>query len=215
MAVQYRKPFMCLPPSCDGCGAPSSLDHALICKKGGLIIQRHNELRDAIGDLAALVWKHVHHEPIIQDSSNEHDALVADLGIRGVWQPQAEVLFDIHVIDTDAQSYQSHSPQSVLASAEAEKKRKYSTACSDCRASFTPLCFSVDGLLGCEADVFLKQLANRVFDTWDQSFSDVLCWIRLKLAFSLLRAVVVCLRGSHTKWRSLGVEDGTAIRMFD
>ena len=206
---------MCLPPSYDGCGAPSSLNRALICKKGGLIIQRHNELRDAIGDLAALVWRHVHCEPIIKDCSNEHHALVADLGIHGVWQPQAEVLFDIRVIDTDAQSYQSHSPQSVLASAEAEKKCKYSTACSDRRASFTPLCFSIDGLLGCEADVFLKQLANRLFDTWDRSFSDVLWWICLKLAFSLLHAVAACLHGSHTKWRSLGVEDGAAIKMFD
>ena len=141
MAVRYQKLLMCLPPSYDGCGAPSSLDHALICKKGGLIIQHHNELRDAIGDLAALVWRHVHREPIIQDSSNEHDALVADLGIHGVWQPQAEALFDICVIDTDAQSYQSHSPQSVLASAEAEKKHKYSIACSDHLASFTPLFF--------------------------------------------------------------------------
>ena len=180
-----------------------------------MIIQCHNELRDVIGDLAALVWRHVHREPIIQDSSNEHDALVADLSIHGVWQPQAKALFDIRVINTDAQSYQSHSPQSVLASAEAEKKHKYSTTCSDRHASFTPLCFSVDGLLGCEADVFLKQLANHRFDTWDQSFPYVLCWIRLKLAFSLLRAVAVCLRGSCTKWRSLGVEDGAAIRMFD
>ena len=93
-------------------------------------------------------------------------------------------------------------PQSVSASAEAEKKRKYSTACSDRRANFAPLCFSVDGLLGCEADVFLKQLANRLFDPWDRSFLDVLPllrWICLKLAFSLLRAVAVCLRGSRTK----------------
>ena len=96
-----------------------------------------------------------------------------------------------------------------------EKKRKYPTACSDCHASFTQLCFSIDGLLGCEVDVFLKQLANRLFDTWDQSFSDVLHWIHLKLAFSLLRAVAVCLHGSHTKWHSLGVEDGVAITMFD
>ena len=132
-----------------------------------MIIQRHNELRNTIGDLAALVWRHVHREPIIQDLSNEHDALVADLGIRGVWQPQAEALFDICMIDTDAQSYQSHSPQTVLASAQAEKKRKYSTAFSDRRASFTPLCFSIDGLLGCEADVFPEQLVNRLFDTWD------------------------------------------------
>ena len=125
-------------------------------------VRRHNELRDAIRDLAALVWRYVHHELIIQDSSNEHDVLVADLGICGVWQPQAEALFDINM---DTQSYQSHSPQTILASAEAEKKRKYSTACSDHCASFTPLCFSVDGLLSCEADVFLKQLANHLFDT--------------------------------------------------
>ena len=63
--------------------------------------------------------------------------------------------------------------------------------------------------------MFLKQLANRLFDTWDRSFSDILRWIRLKLAFSLLCAVAVCLHGSRTKWRSLGVEDGVAIRMFD
>ena len=102
-------------------------------------------------------------------------------------QPQAEALFDIHGIDTYAQSYQSHSPQTLLISAEAEKKCKYSTACSDHRASSTPLCFSVDGLLDCEADVFLKQMVNHLFDTWDQSFTDALLWIHLRLAISLLR----------------------------
>ena len=123
-------------------------------QKGGLIIQCHNKIRDAVGDLAALVWKHVHHEPVIREASSEHDALVADLGIRGVWEPLAEVLFDIRVTDTDTQSYHSLSPQSVLASAEEDKKRKYSNACADRRASFTPLCLSVDGLLGGEAEVF-------------------------------------------------------------
>ena len=121
-----------------------------------MIIQHHNELRNAIRDLASLIWRHVHCELIIQDSSTEHDAQVADLGIHGMGQlqPQAEALFDIHRIDTYAQSYQSHSPLTVLISAEAEKKHKYSTACSDHCASSTPMCFSVDGLLDCEADVF-------------------------------------------------------------
>ena len=73
-----------------------------------MIIKHHNELRDTIRDLTALVCRYVHHEPIIQDSFNEHDALVDDLEISGVWQPQAEAIFDIRVIDTDAQSYQSH-----------------------------------------------------------------------------------------------------------
>jgi len=89
-----------------------------------------------------------------------------------VWQPQAEALFDIRVTDTDAQSSQSHTPQSVLVSVEVDKKQKYSDSCADRWASFTPLCFSVDGLLGGEAEVFLKRLANRLFGVWDKNFSD-------------------------------------------
>jgi len=40
------------------------------------------------------------------------------------------------------------------------------------------------------------------------------CWIRLRLTFALLSAVVVCLCGSRMKWRYLGVEDGAAIKMY-
>ena len=35
------------------------------------------------------------------DSKTGTPALIADLAIRGVWLPQAEVLFDVRVIDTD------------------------------------------------------------------------------------------------------------------
>ena len=53
LALRYRKPLQNVPSSCDGCGASFSLDHTLVCRKGGL--HRHNEVRDASGDLAALV----------------------------------------------------------------------------------------------------------------------------------------------------------------
>ena len=43
---------------------------------------------------------------------------IADLGARGVWEPQAMALFDIYVVNIDARSYLSHSPVAVLASAE-------------------------------------------------------------------------------------------------
>ena len=117
------------------------LDHALVCRKGGLIIQRHNEVRDVVGDLAALVWGHVVSEPVVRDTSVDGEALIADLGARGVWEPQAMALFDICVMDTNARSNLSHSPSAVLASAEAEKKRKYCDICNERRATFTPLCF--------------------------------------------------------------------------
>jgi len=44
--------------------------------------------------------------------------LIANLGIQGVWTPQAEALFDIRGTDTDATSYVDHSVAAVLASAE-------------------------------------------------------------------------------------------------
>ena len=44
------------------------------------------------------------------------------------------------LVDTDVQSYCNYTPLPVLSSAEHEKKSKYSLACRDGRATFTPLC---------------------------------------------------------------------------
>ena len=139
----------------------STLDHFLICMKGGLIVQRHNEIRDAVGDMAAMVWGQVRREPIVSDAvvDPSGETLVADLSVRGVWLPQAEALFDVRIVDTDAQSYLTHTPKSVLFGAEIEKKRKCSAACCARRTHFTPLCFSVDGLTGGETSSFIKKLA--------------------------------------------------------
>ena len=111
--------------------------------KGGLIVQRHNDIRDAIGDLAAMVWGQLRREHIVSESTIEPvgETLVADLSVRGVWLPQTELLFDVRAVDTNAQSYLSHTPKSVLILAEIEKKRKYSAVCWACQAHFTPLCF--------------------------------------------------------------------------
>ena len=93
--------------------------------------------------------------------------LVADLGVRGVWSPQFEALFNICVTDTDTQSYLGHTPESVLFQVETEKKQKYAMAASACRAHFTPVCFSVDSLAGSEAACFIKRLATGLSLKWE------------------------------------------------
>ena len=40
--------------------------HAIDCKKGGLVTQRYNEVRDALGDIAALAYKEVTREPVVR-----------------------------------------------------------------------------------------------------------------------------------------------------
>ena len=86
---------MSLPNVCDGCGAPFSVEHAFDCHFGGLFTCRHNEVRDAFGDLASLVWLVVVKEPIVHDGSVGADTLIADLCVHWVWESQTEALFDI------------------------------------------------------------------------------------------------------------------------
>jgi len=101
LALHYRKPLLCLPAACDGCGAPFSIEHALDCHYGSLVGHRHNEVHDAFGDLASLVWSPVLKEPVVCDgSAGNSDMLIADLCIHGIWQPQTKVLLDIRVINT-------------------------------------------------------------------------------------------------------------------
>ena len=60
------------------------------------------------------------------------------------------MLFDIRIFDMGIKSYSRHSLKDVLAMAEHEKKRKH--ACEECRAMFTLLSISVNGMIGKEAN---------------------------------------------------------------
>ena len=122
LAMRYMKPLQELLPKCDRCGALFTVGHALDCRKGGLVVQRHNEVRDTIYDLAVIAWHKTTKEPVIGESSENFSGalLRADIGVRGVWQTQMTALFDMRVIDTDAKSYIAHTPQSVLENAKKE-----------------------------------------------------------------------------------------------
>ena len=101
-----------------------------------------------------------------------------------------------------------------LSVAEKEKKAKYNKACLDRRALFTPLCVLVDGLLGHEISVFVKRLAEQLSFKWDMSYNRVVCWLRTHLTFSMLRACILCFRGSHTKWRTIDMVDGSPLSLI-
>ena len=118
------------------------------------------------------------------------------------------------MVDTDDKSYLLHFPVAVLASAETEKKRKYCDSCTECCATFTLLCFSVDGLVGVKAACFLKHLGRSLSVTWEHHYGKLIGWLRARLVFALISATIVCIRVFRTKWQSLGLEDGAAVPFY-
>ena len=58
-------------PDCCACGEEFTCDHAMICKTGGFVSLRHNELRDITGKLMSEVCKNVETEPQLQPLTGE------------------------------------------------------------------------------------------------------------------------------------------------
>ena len=68
--LRYDWPFDDIPTVC-ACGENFTVDHAMICKRRGFVIQRHNELRDLEADLLSTVCSGVEVEPVLQDIPEE------------------------------------------------------------------------------------------------------------------------------------------------
>ena len=129
-----------------------SVDHAMICKRGGFIIQRHNELRDLEADLLDVVCNDVETEPVLQEITGEtlnSGANLAcdtrlDIRARGFWERQKSTFFDVRVCHPNADSYKDLTLEQVLRLHENEKKRMYERFLKVEQASFTvtPLVFT-------------------------------------------------------------------------
>jgi hypothetical protein len=70
LLLRYLRSPADLPSHCDGCGHKFTVRHALECKKGGLVISRHNEIQVELSGLAskAIIPSAVCGEPFIHDS---------------------------------------------------------------------------------------------------------------------------------------------------
>ena len=81
------------------------MNHAMICQRGGLVIQRHNEIRVLQAELLDMVCYDVQVEPALQPITGEELARGAnqapdarlDVHSRGFWERQRAAFFDIRV----------------------------------------------------------------------------------------------------------------------
>ena len=135
-------------------------------------------------------------EPLIGD-------LRGDVAAHNFWKKGQAVIFDICVTDTDCRSQRHTSPHSCLLSHERRKKRKYVDLCTARKRSFTPLAFSVDGLMGDETIAAMRRLVVHLALKWNLPYSKVVGYTRARLSLALVRASSRCFRAERNPiWRS-------------
>ena len=176
------KPSICV------CGDVFNVDHAMVCRRGGFIIQRHNELRDLEEDMLSMVCNDVEIEPVLQELTEESlpsganrapDARL-DIHARGFWERQRSAFFDVRVCYPNADSYRDLDLKQIYKQHENDKKRLYTRRVMD-----------------------HNRLAELVSAKKGEDYATTVSWVRSKVSFAILRSALLCLRGSRTAKRTI------------
>ena len=207
--LRYGWPLPRLPSKC-ACGENFNVTHAMSCKKGGFVAQRHNELRDMTADLLSEVCKDVAIEPMLneltgenlgQASANTSAEARLDVSARGVWSRNQRAFFDIRVFNPNARRFQGQSLKQSYITNEKEKKRTYNNRILQVEnGTFTPLVFNAFGGMGEECKTFYKRLAAMIAEKRKENLSSVSSWIRTRTSFALLRSTLMCMRGTRHRY---------------
>ena len=193
------------------CGDLFDADHALICMRGGYIIQRHNEIRDLEAEILQAVCTDVEVEPVLQEVTGEvlprgankaPDARL-DIRARGFWAREQSAFFDVRVCHPNADSYKNLTPEQIYKFHENDKKRLYSSRVLEVeRGTFTPLVFTTTGGMSNECQRYHSRLAELLAVKKQESYASTITWIRTRVSFAILRSALVCLRGSRSRRRT-------------
>ena len=127
-----------------------------------------------------------------------------DIKAGGFWGRSRfeATFFDVRVFNSYAASYRSTPPDNIFASHDREKRRLYEEQVREVEgACLTPLVFACTGAAGKTSHVFLKRLASLVSEKRNLTYAETMGWLRCRLAFALVRASVLCLRGTRVKDR--------------
>ena len=122
-----------------------------------------------------------------------------DAGVHGFWQRQRMAIFDVRITDTDARSARGRDYTKILAAHEKEKKDKYLWTCLELRKDFTPMVYSVDGIAGREAQNAEKRLATHLASKWNRGYSQMVYYVRVRMAIAVVRANSLLIRGSRDR----------------
>ena len=197
------------------CSNRFDIEHALNCKKGGFISNRHNAVRDITASLLQEICNDVEIEPTLEPPSGEilpnttktDECVRVDVAARSFWTKGQRAYFDVRVFNRLAKSYRNSTLPKLYVKHEVEKKKSYNDRILQIdNGSFTPLVFSSFGGMGRECQIFFSKLSEKLSETRCVSKADASTFVRTKLSFALVKATNLCIRGSRS-WRHINVEN--------
>jgi hypothetical protein len=195
-------------PSFCQCGKKNDIDHTLSCRLGGYVIMRHNRVRDLEADFMKEVCHNVQVEPELlpierdrlSGGSNTREKARLDVAGVGVWGAYEKTFLDIRIMHPNSDSYINMPIESVYKHHEQSKKNAYNERVLQVeRGSFTPIVGSTFGGMGKEANRHHNRIASLIAQKRNEEYSDVINYIRTRLRFSLLKSVLMAVRGVRGK----------------
>ena len=170
---------------------------------------RHDALRDAEADLMREAGaRNVQVEPALIPTRGDHlrartnrtDQSRLDVAATGIWNAFERTFFDIRVTHPFAPSNADKDLKRLYEQHEREKKAAYEErVVENEKGSFCPLIFSTTGGTGELCENHHRKIAEMIAQKRRERYSDVITYVRTRLRFTLLRSVLMALRGTRAK----------------
>ena len=155
-------------------------------------------------------------ESNLNNQANLQDEARLDISIRSFWEDGKWAFIDIMVFNPFAPTYLRNTIDKAFDSCEKIKKKHYNQRVIQIEhGTFTPLIFTPYGGAGREADNFIKRLALKIANKKGIHNSIITNWLRTKLSFELMRAGLLCVRGTRVPYYKPLVVDLNNVELVD
>ena len=122
-----------------------------------------------------------------------------DVQARGFWRDGKNAFFDVRITNRNSESQRHLTSEKIFIKHEREKKRQYNNRIMNVvHGTFIPLVFPLNGEMVKECSKFHESVAEKIANKPGCRYEKVLSIIKCKLSFLILRASLICVRGSRS-----------------
>ena len=114
---------------------------------------------------------------------------------------------DVRVFNPNTKQYANIELSKAYEIKEKEKKKTYNECILQVEhGSFTPLVMLATGGMSCEWKKFYSHLAEMICKKRKTNYNVTIMWIQRKMAFSLIKSIGICIRGSCSVFKNDNLE---------